>query len=434
MHLRVPARIGIEEEIRRLKGLGELTTDGPSTTPEITKGFNVSDALQTDLPASAPFDTRPNLVIVPEEAKVTIRRSRSSAKSQPSSITIEGTTPTVVKAAPSDVQTNVTGYGPQVIRTQHSTTLDQLLPLADVTHLADKPVLEGIANFLIRQLMRLNPKQDIHIVDLAGMAKVGGANAAGIYFSTPSDITAKGPLFLRDRVVGDKKAFTYVLLHEAAHLVTANALYHEPLKGRITDLMEAARKYLPKNALHEQSYGFTNEREFVAEAYLREEFQKLLREHDTPRDLVKKLGLERKLSLWEAFKHTVRDILGMPDTRETMTLLEATLRVGADIMDVQAKHIQDMQQKINPVEPELTAVERQEETRGVYDTLSGLKDYIPPEHSAELTRQAGYADKMNKFYKYMIYAFQLGELNPNLVPLQRYLEKMRFAAVEEFGD
>ena len=111
--------------------------------------------------------------------------------------------------------------------------------------------------------------------------------------------------------------------------------------------------------------------------------------------------------------------------------METILRVGAQTIDVQARETAAMQKSFNAVEPALEAVPRQQETRGTYDMIQGLSEHIPPEAAPELKRQAGYADKMNWFYKWMIHAFQLGELNPRLVPLQRYLEKMRFASVEE---
>jgi hypothetical protein len=92
-------------------------------------------------------------------------------------------------------------------------------------------------------------------------------------------------------------------------------------------LMDEARKHLPPKiaamapeelfaaATPEQYYGFTNEREFVAEAFSREEFQRFLAGHQAPRELVKALGMEKKLTLWQSFVHAVRQMLGLPDTR-----------------------------------------------------------------------------------------------------------------------
>ena len=143
------------------------------------------------------------------------------------------------------------------------------------------------------------------------------------------------------------------------------------------------------------------------------------------------LGLEGKPKWWQAVLDTIRQMLGMPDSRQVMSLLDATVRVSAATMEVQAQQVAQMQAKFNSVEPALQAVPRQDATKGIYDALRGLKEHIDPDVTEELARQAGYADRMNWVYKYMIHAFQLGELNPNLAPLQSYLAKMREVGVDE---
>ena len=101
--------------------------------------------------------------------------------------------------------------------------------------------------------------------------------------------------------------------------------------------------------------------------------------------------------------------------KEVKSILEAAVHIGVNVMEEQAAKTQRMQAKFNKIEPMLTAVPQQEETRQAYAVLNGLRDHIEPGLEAdEMARQVGYADKINWFYKQTLHAFQLGELNPFL--------------------
>jgi hypothetical protein len=323
--------------------------------------------------------------------------------------------------------------GTYTVPTVHSTTMADIIPTLSTSHFSDKPASAMIMNALKQRLVQLAPDQAIHFVNDATMNNIGYSTAAGVYLSTA---TTPGPILIRASALKDQAQGSYLLMHEAVHAVTSMVMHNDPVVAqRSVDLMNEAMTHLPPKPPGESRlvrYWTTNEREFIAEAFSNSQFQYFLAQHHISKELADKLGLQEKPTLWQAFVDMVRNALGLPKTKQVMSLLEATMKVGLQTMQTQQTHLQAMQKKFNKIDPGLTAVPKQAETKGLYDMISGLNDYMPnSEVREEFARQAGYADKINVFYKYMLHAYQLGELNPKLAPFQRYLEKMRAAAVDE---
>ncbi len=422
----------VDSEIGKLRAAGDLTP-APSDSDAIVRGKGVADLLESDIAARGPLESRPQNVEIPTgpapELTAAVGLAPEPAAAGIPMVREKG------RLVKTGAQLDILFEGsPRIkFRAVHSTVLSNLLPKIDLKHLQGKPVSQAVSNVLTQALGRLIPNQPIHIVTDQDMRRVS-EGASGVYLPGIDAAQPNRPILIAASELSDPARFTYVLLHEATHALTSNIMLHQPETAvKVRMLMDAAQKHLvetPEGGMY-VPYGFKNEREFIAEAYSDVEFQNFLAKHQAPRELVKALGMEKKLTLWQAFVHSVRQMLGLPDTREVMTLLEATLRAGADIADQQAAQVAEMQRRFNEVEPQLDAVKRQPETKGVYDMISGLGDLVPADVRPELVRQAGYADKMNQFYKYMLHAFQLGELNPHVADLQRYLEKMREAAVDE---
>ena len=131
-------------------------------------------------------------------------------------------------------------------------------------------------------------------------------------------------------------------------------------------------------------YAFTNEREFLAEAFTRKEFQDDLLKMATPRELAQELGLEGKPKLWDSFVEAIRQALGLPPGYQTKSLLDAVIRIGGETITAQEREVAAMQAKFDSIEPMLRAVPRQDATAGAYNVLWGLKDHIEPDNQAEM--------------------------------------------------
>lgn len=100
-----------------------------------------------------------------------------------------------------------------------------------------------------------------------------------------------------------------------------------------------------------------------------------------------------------------------------------------DDIDIKTKAAN--QNKIDEIDPGLEAAPESFETAGIRNVVNAVAPTLSPQQAQALRQQPALADKFNQFYRLMVHAFQLGELNPGLVPYQSYLENLRAAGVDE---
>jgi len=134
------------------------------------------------------------------------------------------------------------------------------------------------------------------------------------------------------------------VLHEAVHAATS-AIIDQGTSVYAKRLIALYDKY---NASHGQTlkangkkhYGFTDAHEFITEAMTNPQFQKLLSGIKSESILGKKVD-----NLWQAFKRTVKDALGIPD--EARTAFDDVMEAGQGVMDTTAKKSEEYFQKLS---------------------------------------------------------------------------------------
>lgn len=117
--------------------------------------------------------------------------------------------------------------------------------------------------------------------------------------------------------------FRQIFLHETIHAATSRVLEARPeLQDRISGVMLAIHDINPEL---KDTYGFTDEHEFLAEAFSNKNFQAELAKIALPKEVGERLGLTGKLhTAWDAVVDFVRKALGIPE--EEISALEVAVR------------------------------------------------------------------------------------------------------------
>lgn len=207
--------------------------------------------------------------------------------------------------------------------------------------------LDGVAYIMFghmrKQLLKFVPDVPVHFVDDKGFAELKDANprrnadlpveSIAAYASTQLDSRLDHVVINLQRV-RDRADAVELAIHELTHIATARALKVDAANDReftraINRIMWEVRNGNPLVPLN--AYGFTNEKEFVAEAFSNEVFQRQLAETRISDDLANALGLKDRKSAWDAVLSIIRALLGLPMAAHTA--LEATVRVTEILME-----------------------------------------------------------------------------------------------------
>ena len=138
----------------------------------------------------------------------------------------------------------------------------------------------------------------------------------------------------------DSAYVTRLVLHEAAHAISIREMAANPeLRATAQLLMKDTKEWLQENdpELHDQhSYAWTNEKEFVAEAFSNPQFQRLLSLTPVSEDIARFLKLDHKTTtMWDAVKALVKQaiekVLGI---RPDDTVMDALLKLGERFEEV----------------------------------------------------------------------------------------------------
>ena len=167
----------------------------------------------------------------------------------------------------------------------------------------------------------------VHFMDNAEFRKLGKNNYVGMYFWQQNHIA------INNKYAGGKE-FAKTILHEGVHGITSHALGTVPeVRAAVKQIMFDVRsKTKPEGPT---KYGFTNEREFIAEAFSNPKFQQMLADHILSPKVAAKLEAQFKSpikSAWDALVQTVRKTLGMKpsETSALEAVMKATERAMAE--------------------------------------------------------------------------------------------------------
>ena len=150
---------------------------------------------------------------------------------------------------------------------------------------------------------------------------------------------ATNKIFVRDDIY-DPEVTSHIVFHEALHAALAKTLDANPgFRMQVKALMKEAQaigiQYDAKS-----KYAFTDEHEFLSEAFANKAFRDKLASYDISPELKRALAIEgwRKKTgfkaqlknLWDALKYAISDALGVP---KATSFLEATLATTERVMN-----------------------------------------------------------------------------------------------------
>lgn len=247
------------------------------------------------------------------------------------------------------------------VRALRSSTAREELANLDFSKL---PGAAGKLNpFFQRQLLKLAGDVEVHYVDEANMKKAvsnykeGQPASLGLH-NYGSEVgtgrTGVSQIFINDTVMRGVgwEDHGQIILHELVHAVTSREIETLPgAKAGIRSLMAAAEKHYDANLVELDQrykvdgklpleYGFTNEHEFMAEAFSNPHFQNFLSTVPIDRATAEYFGLREKRnnSIWDAIKffakRAVEKITGkLPND----SVMDAMLRVGEHFTNIHAE-------------------------------------------------------------------------------------------------
>lgn len=252
--------------------------------------------------------------------------------------------------------------------------LKDILNDMDYSHLSSTEKL--FSDFFGGQLERLVPDTPVHVVSKADMSRLlpYAPGTPGYHYL--------GEIILRkDMVDGTMPPWvtSHVIIHEAAHAMSVDALYNFPeLKGATTQLMKETHEYLSRvdpKARKEHDYAFGDEREFLAEGFGKPAFREVLRNTPISRDMAKKFGLGTKSkSVWDAVRDIFKKLLSQLAGRPVPdTVMDAFFKIG-EALENANKILEKMDQEeagASPIQGELPGTTRMED-RDIFQKAAAI--------------------------------------------------------------
>ena len=246
-----------------------------------------------------------------------------------------------------------------VIMTLHSDTVGKILTKADWKALPQDHIASKLSPFLAKHLTKIIGDTPIHFLTAEQMKKLDPDEPLGLAHSTRH---ANG------KPIGDRRDWIaisldghkttsevlHTIMHEAVHIATVRELRtNQVFYSAVKHIADSTHKYWMDRGIdvadfHQNdvgnlvrvNYGYENAKEFIAEAFSNPKFQKLLAETPIDDYTARVAGLMeyRKPTLWDWFVASIAKFLRMGDARDGHSALEATIRLGKGIMDVQQTH------------------------------------------------------------------------------------------------
>lgn len=209
-----------------------------------------------------------------------------------------------------------------------------------------------LAKFFQAKLRRLSGEVPVHYVTQDDMNRLSppsenGVGSIGLHVRNAQ--TGHSELYIVDKVpagmgVGQRG---HVIMHELAHAATVREIERVPgAEGMINRLAAIATQHISDNIVEFElsgdmgslRYGFTNAKEFIAEAFSNSKFQEFLaRVPINDPEMARYLGLDRPstMSAWDMVRKFVQKAIEkitgkLPDA----SVLDAVLKVGEHLTSI----------------------------------------------------------------------------------------------------
>ena len=234
----------------------------------------------------------------------------------------------------------IAGNGVEVhpIRSSNAATELDGLDLSNATG-----INAPMAKFFQAKLRRLAGEIPVHYVTKEDMLRLSPNAPGAVGLHVRNAQTRHSELYLRNDIKSGSgyAERAHVLMHELTHAVTVNEIESTPgADAMITRLAEIANQYLSDNLIELDvehgagtlDYGFTNSKEFIAEAFSNPKFQEFLaRIPINDAELSRYLGVDRpgRMSAWDMLRKFVQKAIEkitgkLPDA----SVLDGILKVG----------------------------------------------------------------------------------------------------------
>lgn len=288
----------------------------------------------------------------------------------------------------------VTGQTYKVFNTTHEVPVLHSFTFSDVTKNLDyrdlPPGPRDLSLFLNRRFLESVGETPIHIISDADMDGPVYGHRKG----TPAFYDAREHVVvIRQSVVDGTESpayATYVVQHEMAHAFSVLQMEKFPeIADSVGLLMKEAQERIKSLSEEDRekyfgdiNYGFKNEREFVAEAFSNEHFQKFLAQQKISPELAKVLQLGGKSTdtIWSMFKNILKSLwtkaIGRPIED---TAIDGMLRVGEALQNATRKlggeaNLYDVGQSIyNPKRSPAEAISPAKETQLEFPGLTPMQ-------------------------------------------------------------
>jgi hypothetical protein len=203
-----------------------------------------------------------------------------------------------------------------------------------------KGIPRTMAAFIRNRLLERVGAIPVHVLPDAEVARMfnrdplKGENIPSGYWDGDNNLIA-----ITASTLSDPAKTTHIVLHEATHAATSRIIKENEGARKLVSLLmdETATRMGWGDTYNKVAYAFTNEREFIAEAFSNPTFQNALARIEVSPETAAALGLDsqRTWSVWTALVDSVRKWLGLPPG--SFTMLEATIRVGEELVNAQQK-------------------------------------------------------------------------------------------------
>ncbi|MCK1742166.1 PLxRFG domain-containing protein [Bradyrhizobium sp. 139] len=228
-----------------------------------------------------------------------------------------------------------TGIAAEPVR---SVKLSEALAGLDFRHM--QGVSAHVAPFMRKILTKLVGDTDVHVISDADMDRIDGKSTKGYFYTQSKNKQEHGRyIAIRESMLANPADAAHVLLHEGAHdivnrVIDSSASHRATVSTMMKEVEAAIGNDVAKQLV--SRYAFTNEKEFMAEAFGNREFQNVLAEIPVSDALAQRLKLSAKKStVWDAVKAQVRQVIETVTGKlpESPSMMEAVLRFGDHAAD-----------------------------------------------------------------------------------------------------